>query len=90
MRAVRDALIQWDEIRVQPYAAIGKTHGAVHELSVMSPSEAGRLRLLATLAPGTYQGTGLQFCIDDVLTFDKSGKALVVLWLDAVRAGVVG
>lgn len=96
MRVVRDALIEHDRIRAQEDAA--RAVGAIfrpnrpeqRELAVMAPSEIGRLRMLATLAPGTYRGPGLQFCIDDLATFDKSGKNLVLLWLEAVRIGLVG
>jgi hypothetical protein len=93
MVRVRDAVIEYDKWRAatSPVGhAFPSRKLAVRVLAVMSPSAIGRLRLLATLAPGTYQRPGLQFCIDDLATFDRAGKELIADWLRCIRVGVIG
>lgn len=67
---------------------------ASSKLYLMSPSQVGRLRLLATLAPrvvndGPWSGA-VSFSVDDLLTFDRAGKELIEDWLRCVRIGVIG
>lgn len=64
--------------------------GYATALRLWSPSQVGRLRLLATLAPISAQGGSVKFCVDDLRTFDRAGKELIEDWLRAVRCGVLG
>lgn len=96
MYMVRDTVIEFD--RIAASAAFTREVGAilrprrqdVEAMLVMSPSQVGRLRLLATLAPLKSEGPGVQFCVADLQSFDAAGKDLIEDWLRAVRIGVLG
>jgi len=96
MWKVRDTVIEFDRIAAK--ATVTREVGAIfrprHEgvgaMLVMSPSEVGRLRLLATLAPLKGEGPGVQFCVADLQPFDAAGKELIQDWLRAVRIGILG
>ncbi|MFG1820582.1 hypothetical protein ACGFIF_42965 [Kribbella sp. NPDC049174] len=65
------------------HASLPKRSAATDELLVMSGSELGRLRLLATLS-----GAGARLSIGHHLrSFDAEGQRLLGDWLDAVRQG---
>lgn len=61
-------------------------------LYLMSPSQVGRLRLLATLAPrgASPWSPAVSFCVEDLESFDAAGKELIEDWLRCVRIGVIG
>lgn len=80
---VRDALNAWDD---NP----GIEFESSKALSIMSPGEHGRLRLLATLAPRSAYGQNARFCVDDLGTFDTVDRDLIEDWLRCVRIGVLG
>lgn len=96
MYEVRDAIVEYD--RVTGLRDIAHAVGAIFrpvkpeqsELGVMSPSEVGRLRLLATFAPPVFEGRGVQFCISDLEAFAASDPDLVYDFVRAVRTGVLG
>lgn len=96
MWLVRDSVIEFD--RIAAMAATAHAVGAIFRprrpdmmaMAVMSPSEVGRLRLLATLAPPVHSGIGVQFCASDLEGFDRVGKELIQDWLRAVRIGILG
>lgn len=83
MWKVRDAVRDFDMAMV---------HAEKSVLRLMSPSQVGRLRLLATLAPrGASPWSGaVQFCVDDLKTFHAVDSALLEDWLRCVRIGVIG
>lgn len=95
MWRVRDAVIEFD--RIAASAATTYAVGAIFRprrqdvgaMLVMSPSEVGRLRLLATLAPLPSAGPGVQFCTSDLEGFDAVGKELIQDWLK-VLVGAFG
>lgn len=80
---VRDAVRDFDMAMV---------HAEKSKLRVMSPSQVGRLRLLATLAPrGASPWSGaVQFCADDLTTFSAADSELIEDWLRCIRIGVIG
>lgn len=82
---VRDVVRDFDTLHHSDDAASSK-------LYLMSPSQIGRLRMLATLAPrgASPWSPGVSFCADDLLTFDRAGKELIEDWLRCIRIGVIG
>lgn len=90
MHRVRDAVMEHDNRRAtEPDWWLPNPTEPVHALFLMSPSEVGRLRLLATLAPRRARGN-VQFTIEDLSSFDAVGKHLIEDWLRCVRIGVLG
>jgi hypothetical protein len=63
-------------------ASLPKRSPAAEELLVMSGSEPGRLRLLATLP-----SAGARLAVSQLRSFDAEGQRLLGDWLDAVRNG---
>lgn len=85
MWKVRDTIRDFDTLLCTTGAQSSK-------LYLMSPSQVGRLRLLATVAPrGAYPwSNAVSFAVEDLATFDAAGKELIVDWLRCVRTGVLG
>lgn len=88
MWKVRDAVRDFDTFAHTEDAASSK-------LYLMSPSQVGRLRLLATLAPRGVENappweSAAAFCVEDLRTFDRAGKELIEDWIRCIRIGVLG
>lgn len=100
---VRDCVISFDAFKVARVeygrknsltgAAVSTTLGpqatpAVHRMLLMAPGEIARLRLLATTAPGVGIAPGVEWCVDDLASFDASGHRLVADWIAAISGYV--
>lgn len=98
MAKVRDAVVEHDRLAVvrERNRAAGASFQPFRRdqqvMLRMTPGEVNRLRMLATLAPRPADWPAVQFSVFDLMTFNSTpeGKALVLLYLDAVRIGLVG
>lgn len=85
MGYIRDSVIAHDsQYLTNTYAG--------RQLSQMLPSAVAQLRMLATLAPVTYDDQRVQFSVRDLESFNRTneGRALIEMYLRVVREGVLG
>lgn len=104
MNLVRDCVISFDQFKtarveygrknrlVEP-DAVSITMGpqptrATARMLLMAPGEIARLRLLATFAPGVGIVPGVEWCVDDLASFDAAGHQLVADWISAISGYV--